>query len=64
MAEDVNIKYGRVEVKPERMQSYVKQQELNDAEMKRIVDTRLEYLHWVNDHYADSVSLAPERFLD
>ena len=29
MAEDVNIKYGRVEVKPERMQSYVKQQELN-----------------------------------
>lgn len=64
MAEDVNIKYGRVEVKPERMQSYVKQHELNEAEMKRIVDTRIEYLHWMNAHYADSVSLAPERFLD
>lgn len=64
MAEDVNIKYGRVEVKPERMQSYVKQQELNDAEVKRIVETRLEYLHWMNAHFADSVSLAPDRFLE
>lgn len=45
------------------MQSYVKQHELNEAEIKRIAETRIEYLHWMNAHYADSVSLAPERFL-
>lgn len=63
MAEDVNIKYGHLEVKSERMQSYVKQHEMNDAEIKRVAETRIEYLHWMNAHYADSVSLAPERFL-
>lgn len=63
MAEEVNISYGQLEIKPERMESYVQQHELNDAEIKRIRDTRIEYLHWVNAHYAFGVSLAPERFL-
>lgn len=60
MAEKVHISYGHLEILPERMQSYVEQHEMNHAEIERIVQARLAYLHWSNDHWANKVIVAGE----
>lgn len=60
MAENVVIKYGHYEVDPNKMQDYVKQQTMNEAERERIMKCRVMYLDWIHDHFADCVVPPPE----
>ena len=43
------------EVAPELMTEHVRQQDLPNWEVHRIVDGRWEHLAWMHDHFADSV---------
>jgi hypothetical protein len=43
------------EVAPELMTEHVRQQDLPNWEVHRIVDNRWEHLAWMHDHFADSV---------
>ncbi len=59
MAENVVISYGHFEVDPSRMEKYVKQQTMNEPERERIIKSRLMYLDWMHDHFADKVVPPP-----
>jgi len=41
------------EVDPALMQTHVHQQDIPAWDVHRMVDARLEYLYWVQDHWAD-----------
>jgi hypothetical protein len=41
------------EVDPALMRRHVQQQDIPKWDTLRMVDARLEYLHWVQDHWAD-----------
>ncbi len=41
------------EVDPALMTEHVRQQSIPAWDMHRMVDARLEYLYWVQDHWAD-----------
>ena len=41
------------EVDPALMTTHVKQQEIPAWDTRRMVDARLEYLYWIQDHFAD-----------
>jgi hypothetical protein len=43
------------EVDPALMTEHVRQQDLPNWEIERIVESRLEHLAWMQDHFADSV---------
>lgn len=43
------------EVDPALMQEHVRQQAIPEWDFHRIVDSRLEHLAWMHDHFADSV---------
>jgi hypothetical protein len=60
VAEDVYIKFGHYEIDSARMQEYVRQQEMNQAEVKRIVKARLMHLDWMHRHFAYEVLEPPE----
>jgi hypothetical protein len=60
MAEKVLITNGHYEVDPARMQVYVKQSIMNEAERQRIIKCRTMYLDWMLDHFSDSVPPPPE----
>lgn len=59
MAEKVLHKNGHYEVDPARMQEYVKQQIMNDAETERIIKSRLMYLDWMHEHFAKKILPPP-----
>lgn len=61
MVETVSIKYGQYFVETNRMEK-LKIQELNSAEIHRIVVNREEWLDWVNDHFAGKCIVAPEKY--
>ena len=61
MVESVAIKYGHYFVEPKRIKK-LKIQELNSAEIHRIVVNREEWLNWVNDHFAAKCIVAPEKY--
>ena len=60
MAEDVLYKYGELEILPTRMDKYIKQQEMNEAERERIVRARGIHLDWYHRHFAYEVLAPPE----
>lgn len=60
MAEKVLNTKGYYEVDPARMQDYVKQSIMNEAEVQRIIKCRTMYLDWMLDHFSDSVPPPPE----
>jgi len=60
MAEDVYIKYGRYEIFPGRMQDYVRQQEMNEAEVDRCIKARVMHLDWYHRHFAYEILPPPE----
>jgi hypothetical protein len=41
------------EVDPALMTTHVTQQEIPAWDTRRMVDARLEYLYWIQDHFAD-----------
>jgi hypothetical protein len=43
------------EVAPELMREHVRQQEIPNWDMQRIVAARWEHLAWMHDHFADAV---------
>ncbi|QHS16518.1 hypothetical protein GWK26_04765 [haloarchaeon 3A1-DGR] len=53
--EDVIIKDGMYEVRPDRMQKYIKQQDISDEERHRVDEERWAYLDHIHDHFADKV---------
>ncbi|NSL51902.1 hypothetical protein [Calidifontibacillus erzurumensis] len=60
MAEKVIFEKGYYEVDPARMQHYVKQTVMNDAECRRIIKCRTMYLEWMLNHFSDGVPAPPE----
>lgn len=60
MAEDVFMKYGHFEIVPTRMEEYIKQQEMDEAERQRIVKARGIHLDWYHRHFAYEVLEPPE----
>jgi hypothetical protein len=60
VAESVYIKFGHYEIDAARMQDYVRQQEMNKAEVERIVKARLMHLDWMHRHFAYEVLEPPE----
>lgn len=61
MAETVIIKYGHYHVESRRMEKLLTQ-ELSEDEMERIAHNRLEWLDWMNRHFAGKTVLAPEKY--
>jgi len=59
MAEDIVYKWGMIEVMPSRMQKYIKQQEMNQAERERIAKARGIHLDWYHRHFAYEVLKPP-----
>jgi hypothetical protein len=59
MAEKVLVTNGHYEVDPARMQQYIKQQEMNEAERERIIKCRLMYLDWMHDHFTYKIMPPP-----
>lgn len=59
MAENVLIKYGHFEVEKWRMQDYVQQAELNEAERERIIQNRHMFLDWMHRHFAEKIIPPP-----
>lgn len=59
MAEDVIYKYGHLEILPTRMEEYIKQQEMNEAERERIAKARDMHLDWYHRHFAYEVLEPP-----
>jgi len=59
MAEDVYMKYGHFEIIPSRMDAYIKQQEMNEAERERIAKARGIHLDWYHRHFAYEVLKPP-----
>jgi len=51
---------GRFEVDGRRMVEYVRQQQMNDAEIQRIVEAREKYVEWMHHHFAEKVLPPPE----
>lgn len=51
------------EVDPALMTEHVRQQDLPNWEIHRIVDSRWEHLRWMQDHWADSV-ISGQELLD
>jgi hypothetical protein len=41
------------EVDPRLMTEHVRQQDIPNWDTRRMVDSRLEYLYWLQDHWAD-----------
>jgi hypothetical protein len=60
VAEDVYIKFGHYQIDAARMQDYVRQQEINKAEIERIVKARWMHLDWMHRHFAYEVLEPPE----
>ena len=60
MAENVYMKYGHFEILPTRMQEYIRQQEMNEAERRRIAMAREMHLDWYHRHFAYEVLAPPE----
>jgi len=60
MAEEVYTQYGRFEIFPGRMQDYIRQQEMDDGEIARIVKARLMHLDWMHKHFAYEILEPPE----
>jgi|Deesub1362A_J573_1020465.scaffolds.fasta_scaffold00908_6 uncharacterized protein YnzC (UPF0291/DUF896 family) len=54
------IKYGHFMVDPDDMQDVIRQQELNEEEIERIVKYRWMYLDWMHKRFADKVVKPPE----
>ncbi|SDP76364.1 hypothetical protein [Desulforhopalus singaporensis] len=61
MAESVTIKYGHFHVESKRMEKILTQ-EINEHETERIVRNRLEFLDWMNRHFAYKTVLAPDKY--
>ena len=59
MAEKVLRKDGYYEIDPARMQDYVKQSIMNEAETQRIIKCRNMYLNWMHGHFAKKILLPP-----
>lgn len=53
--EEVIIKDGLFEVRPDRMQAHIKQQKMSEKERQRIDEERWAYLDHIHDHFADKV---------
>jgi hypothetical protein len=51
------------EVDPALMTEHVRQQDLPNWDVQRIVDSRWEHLRWMQDHWADSV-ISGQELLD
>lgn len=51
------------EVAPELMREHVRQQDMPNWDLRRIVDARWEHLAWMHDHFADGV-LSGEELLE
>jgi hypothetical protein len=43
------------EIDPALMSEHVRQQDIPNWDLQRIVDSRWEHLAWMHDHFADSV---------
>lgn len=55
MAENVIVKYGHFSVEAWRMQDYVKQHDMNEAAVNKIVQDRLMYLDWMHRQGANRI---------
>jgi hypothetical protein len=54
ITDSVVMRYDHVyEVDPALMTEHVRQQEIPTWDTLRMVDARLDYLYWVQDHWAD-----------
>lgn len=62
MAEKVLVTNGHYEVDPKRMQDYIKQQIMNEAERERIIKCRWMYLDWMHKHFTKKVVAPPEEY--
>lgn len=60
--EQVVIKDGFFEVRPDRMQTHIKQQKMSEEERHRIDTERWEYLDHIHDHFAEKVLKPPEEY--
>ncbi len=60
MARFVIIRYGHFMVDPKDMQEVMRQQEMNEEEIDRIVEYREMYLDWMHKRFADKVVKPPE----
>lgn len=60
-AESVIIKYGHFHVEPQRMEKILTQ-EINGDETERIIRNRIEWLDWMNRHFAYKTILAPDKY--
>ena len=49
-----------LEVDPLLMTEHVRQQDIPNWDLRRIVDSRWEHLAWMHDHFADSVICGEE----
>jgi hypothetical protein len=64
VTDSVVTRYEHVyEVDPELMTEHVRQQDLPNWEIHRIVESRWEHLEWMRDHWADSV-ISGQELLD
>ena len=61
MAEKVLISHGHYQVESWRMENILTQ-EINDGEKERIVKNRVEWLDWMNRHFANITIPAPEKY--
>jgi hypothetical protein len=54
ITDDVVMRHDHVyEVDPRLMREHVQQQDIPNWDTRRMFDARLEYLYWVQDHWAD-----------
>lgn len=53
--EDVLVKDGLFEVRPDRMERHIKQEDMSEEKRHRIDKERWEYLDHIHDHFADKV---------
>ncbi len=64
VAEGVVMRFEHIyEVDPALMTEHVRQQELPNWDVHRIVESRWEHLRWMHDHFADEV-LSGEELLE
>ncbi len=61
MAETVCVKHGHYQVESWRMER-VLTQEINDDEKERIIRNRIEWLDWMNRHFANKTVLAADKY--
>ena len=59
MAKPVTIVYGHFRIDPQYMQEVMRQQEMNEEEIERIVEYREMYLEWMHKRFAEKVVKPP-----